>query len=266
MNLKILFLSLFAMHSFFGVYVGNLGSPAIMNTGLFSAHNPLIKGTSGYIGDYITDKHFEADSQNSSFDPDDAFRKFIIHSQMASFSLILLERLEIFGTVGGSKPRTKLHEENPNIDLFLDFSSSYQVSWSTGAKVILMQWGQTYFCTDFSYFAMPESANSYFKFFNRLNLPIDFSKKQELSLREWQISLGLSSRIFFLTPYGGGTYLNSKLHIESGPSTGPLNYKNKFSLGYFYGITASLSGSFHLNFEQRFRSENAYTFSTIAVF
>lgn len=237
-----------------------------MNTGLFSAHNPVIKGTTGYIADYITDKHYIADSQNASFDPDDAFKKFIIHSQMATFSLIILERLELFGTVGGSKPRTKLYEENPNMDLILDFSSSYQFSWSTGAKVILMQWGQTYFCTDFTYFAMPESPNSYFQYFNRLNLPIDFSKKQELTLNEWQISLGLSSRIFFLTPYGGGNYLNSKLHIGSGPEVGALNYKNHYSFGYFYGITLSLSGSFHLNFEQRFRSENAYTFSTVAVF
>ena len=249
----------------FGAYVGNPAAPSIMNTGFFSAHNPLVKGTTGYIADYITDKLYEADKKNSTFNPDDAFRKFIIHSQLATFSAIFLERLEIFGTVGGSKPRTKLHEETENTNLLLDFQSNYQFSWSTGAKVVLMQWGQTYFSTDFTYFAMPESTKSYFKFFNRLNLPIDF-EKQKLSLKEWQISVALSSRLFFLTPYAGTTYLSSSLRIASGEEVGALNYRNKYNIGYFYGITASLSGKFHLNFEQRFRDEKAYTFSTVAVF
>lgn len=254
------------IHSIFGVYVGNLGAPSIMNTGFFSAHNPFIKGTTGYIADYVTDKHYVTSATDPLFDPNEAFKKFIIHSQMASFSLILLERLELFGAVGGSKPRTKLNVANPNLDLILDFTSSYQFSWSTGAKVVLIQWGQTYFCSDFTYFAMPESPHSYFKFFNRLNLPIDFSKKQELSLEEWQLSFGLSSRIFFLTPYVGGCMLSSKMFISSGPEVGSFNYKNENRFGYFYGVTLSLSGSFHVNFEQRFRSENAYTFSTVAVF
>ncbi len=254
------------MSSIFGVYVGNLAAPSVMNTGFFSAHNPFIKGTTGYIADYITDKHYTTSANDPLFDPNDAFKKFIIHSQMASFSLVLLERLELFGSVGGSKPRLKLKEANPNFDLILDFSSNYQFSWSTGAKVVLMQWGQTYFCSDFTYFAMPESTHTYFEFFNRLNLPIDFTKKQELFLSEWQLSFGLASRIFFLTPYFGGCFLSSKLYVSSGPTIGPFSYKNENRLGYFYGITLSLSGSFHLNFEQRFRSESAYTFSTVAVF
>ena len=262
---RFLYFFLFSISPVFGAYVGNPAAPSIMNTGFFSAHNPLIKGTTGYTADYITDKLFVADKNNASFDPDDTFRKFIIHSQLATFSVILLERLEIFGTVGGSKPRIKTEEEDANTNLLFDFHSSYQFSWSTGAKIVLMQWGQTYFSTDFTYFSIPESPHSYFKFFNRLNLPIDF-EKQELSLNEWQISLGLSSRIFFLTPYAGATYLNSKLHIASSPEVGSFEYKNKYSIGYFYGITASLSGRFHLNFEQRFRDEKAYTFSTIAVF
>jgi hypothetical protein len=154
MKIWIFSFSLFFFSSVFGVYVGNPASPSVMNTGFFSAHNPLIKGTTGYIADYITDKLYEPAKGNSEFNPDDTFRKFMIHSQLASFSVIILERLEIFGTLGGSKPRAKLHEEPSNI----------------------------------------------------------------------------------------------------------------YNFGYFYGITASLSGKFHLNFEQRFRDEKAYTFSTIAVF
>ncbi len=251
--------------SLFGVYIGNPAAPSIMNTGFFSAHNPLIKGTTGYIADYITDKLYEPTKKNSEFDPEDTFRKFMIHSQLASFSVIILERLEVFGTLGGSKPRAKLAEEPENTEIFFDFEGNYQFSWSTGAKIVLIQWGQTFLSTDFTYFAMPESTNSYVKFFNRLNLPIDF-EKQPLSMNEWQLSLGLSSRIFFLTPYAGCSYLNSKLHIAGTEEIGSFEYKNKYNFGYFYGITASVTGRFHFNFEQRFRDEKAYTFSTIAVF
>lgn len=266
MSSKISLLFLVLTAPLFGVYIGNPGAPAVMNSGMFSAQNPFIKASTGYIADYICNKPYEADQNNANFDPDDLFKKFIIHSQLASFSLSFLERLELFGTVGGSKPRAKLVEEDPSISDFLfDFESSYQFSWSAGGKIILMQWGRTYFCTDFTYFAIPESANSYFKFFNHLNLPISFGK-QELSLNEWQISAALASNFFFLTPYGGGTYINSKLRIGKSPEVGSFDYKNTFNFGYFYGITLSLSGKFHLNFEQRFRNEKAYTFSTIAVF
>jgi hypothetical protein len=249
----------------FAAYVGNPAAPAIMNTGFFSSHNPLVKGTTGYIADYISNKRYEADQKEEDFNPNDAFRKFGIHSQLASFSVILLERLEIFGTVGGSKQRLKSHEQSPTASILPDFSSTYQFSWSTGGKVVLIQWGQTYLSADFTYFAIPESPKSYFKFLNRLNLPLDLGK-QKVSLTEWQTSLGLSSRFFFITPYGGVTYLQSKLHVESGPETGSINYRNKYKIGYFYGLTLSLTGRFHLNAERRIRDEFGYTFSTIAVF
>lgn len=258
---------LFIFFSFplFAAYVGNPAAPSIMNTGFFSAHNPLIKGTTGYIADYISNKRFEASQKNPDFDPNDAFRKFAIHSQLASMSIILLERLEIFGTVGGSKERTKSHEESATSMFIPDFSGTYQFSWSTGAKVVLIQWGQTYFSADFTYFAIPESPKQFFKFLNRLNLPIDLSK-QKTSLTEWQGSIGLSSRFWFITPYAGITYLQSRLHVSSGPEIGSIEYRNKYKIGYFWGLTVSLTGRFHLNVERRIRDEFGYTFATVAVF
>jgi hypothetical protein len=148
-----------------------------------------------------------------------------------------------------------------------DFSSNYQFSWSAGAKVILIQWGQTFLSTDFTYFAIPTSHNTYFQYLNRLNLSLNTDPaKQHLSLKEWQISAGLSSRFFFVTPYGGVTYLRSRLHVQEGPDIPSINYHNEVNWGFFYGLTVSLTGRFHLNFERRVRDEFAYTFSTIAVF
>jgi hypothetical protein len=246
----------------FGAYVGNPANPAIMNTGFFSLKNPFMKGTSGYIYDYTSNKRYEADQKNPDFDPNQTFKEFGLHSQLATFSVILLERMEIFGSAGGTKEQAKGRTHPTQIE---DFKSDYQFSWSAGTKIVLLQWGKTYLSCDFTYFAVPESANSFFKYLNRFDLPLDFTK-HNLSLREWQFSGALSSRFWFLTPYIGGTYLNSRLHVTSSAETGPINYHNEKKLGWFFGLTVSLTGRFHFNLERRLRDEFGYTFSTIAVF
>lgn len=258
---------LFLLFAFplFGVYVGNPADPAIMNTGFFSTTYPFFKFTSGYIYDYTSNKRYETGQTDSDFDPNKAVKQFALHSQLASFSLIFVERLQVFGTAGGSKETVTKGEQPDWSDFVPDFQSSYQFSWSAGGKVILIQWGQTFLSTDFTYFAIPSSQKTYFKFLNRLNLPIE-TEKQKLSLREWQLSLGLSSRFFFITPYGGVSYLHSRLHVQEGPDIPSINYRNAVNWGFFYGLTVSLTGRFHLNFERRVRDEFAYTFSTIAVF
>ncbi len=232
----------------FGAYVGNPANPALMNTGFFSSSYPFFKFTSGYIYDYTSNKRYVAPSNQ-------AIKQFGLHSQLASFSLIFIERLQLFGTAGGSKETV---QEEPIYDTILDAHMNYHFSWSAGAKVILLQWGQTYFSADFTYFAIPASHQSFFRFLNQMNLPFE-TQTLKLSLREWQVSAGLSSRFFFLTPYVGTTYLHSRLHAE-------VNYHNQVNWGFFYGLTASLTGRLQLNFERRVRDEFAYTFATSLVF
>lgn len=246
----------------FGAYVGNPANPAIMNTGFFSTSYPFVKGTSGYIYDYTSNKRYEANQKRLQFDPNQTFKEFGLHSQLATFSLILVERMEIFGSVGGSKEQAKGRTHPSFLE---DFQSQYQFAWSSGTKIVLIQWGKTYLSCDFTYFTIPESNKTFFQFLNQFKLPIDFTK-QTLFLSEWQFSGALSSRFAILTPYIGVTYLNSKLHVASSPETGPIDYHNEYKFGWFFGLTLSMTGRFHLNFERRLRDEFGYTFSTIAVF
>ncbi len=265
--MKWLFL-FFAAAPLFGAYVGNPASPALMNTGFFSASYPFCKITTGYIADYTSDKRYAAEQGEGDFDPNRAFKRFGLHSQLASASIIFVERLELFGAAGGTKERAKGVEQPTLSDMkevVLDFQSAHHFSWSAGAKVILLQWWQTYLSADFIYFAVPSSVKSYFKYLNRFNIPLDLSE-QKLNLREWQMSCGLSSRFYFITPYGGVTYLHSRLHVQGGGEFPPIDYRNEVKWGYFYGFTLSLTGRLHLNFERRVRDEFAYTFSTTAVF
>ncbi len=246
----------------FGCYIGNPANPAIMNSGFFSGGYPFIKGTSSYLYDYTSNKRYVAETPSPGINPSALFKEFGLHSQMAGFSLILVERMEIFGSAGGVKEQAK---GTSYVLPLKQFQSDYQFAWSAGSKVVLIQWGTTYLSCDFTYFAIPESEKSFFKFLNRFSLPIDFSK-QSLFLREWQFSGALSSRFLFFTPYAGAVYLNSHLHVAAGPEVGPINYRNRYTLGWFFGFTVSITGKFHLNFEKRVRDEIGLSFSTIAVF
>ncbi|MDP1608735.1 MAG: hypothetical protein Q8L98_05430 [Chlamydiales bacterium] len=259
------FLFPFFLHAF---YVGNPGSPGIMNMGFFTSKNPLIKITSGYIADYTSNKRYQADQNNVPFDPNDTFKEFGLHSQLGFFSLILLERLELTTTMGGTKERAKWHNQPMNDDplsIYFDFKSSHSFSWSAGAKVILLQWGQTFFSTDFTYFEVPETSKSYFEFFKKIDGAAS-AEKQRFFMKEWQASIGLASRFWIITPYGGINYLKSRMKIQNGPETPAITYKNEHALGYFYGGTLALGPKFFINFERRVRNEFAYTLSTIAVF
>ncbi|EKE08044.1 MAG: hypothetical protein ACD_17C00376G0002 [uncultured bacterium] len=228
--------------------IGNPADPAIMNTGFFSAGYPFFKFTSAYIYDYTPDKKYEA--------PDQMIKRLGLHSQLANVSLIFVERLQLYGSFGGSK---EILQEQPIYEMIFDTHTHYHFSYSLGGKVILFQWGQTYLGLDFNAFEIPSSHKSFFQYLNRLNLPLNTDEKQTLSLNEWQGSLGLASRFFFLTPYVGGIYLHSRLHADK-------TYHNQYPWGYFYGVTLSLTGRLHANFERRLRDESAYTFSGIMVF
>ncbi len=260
---KFLFFLLFAP-SLFASPVGNPANPGLMQAGLFSSSNPWIKITTGYLADYVSNMPLEHSSGSADFDPDDAFKHFDLHSQMATFSLVLLQRVEAYALLGGSKEHLKESHASLFSSLF-DFQTSYHFSWSGGMRVVLLQWGQTSFSFDASYFAVPSSQKSFFKFLNRLHLPLD-PEKQRFYLREWQACAALSSRFWIITPYGGAKYLHTRLHLQEGPENSPLNYQNKNRIGYFYGVTLSITSKFLVNFERRVHDEFAYMFSTQAVF
>lgn len=249
--------------------VGNPGTPGLMHGGLISS-NPWFKATTGYLADYVSDLRLDLSSGSSNVEqlnPDKTFSKFGLHSQMASFSLVFLQRLEAYALLGGTKEHLKWHDEpkTPFYSALFEFQTTYHFSWAAGLRVILLQWGQTFFSFDGSYFVVPQSHKAYFKFLNRLNLNLE-EGEQSFYLREWQTGVALASRFWIFTPYAGLKYFNAKLHIQSGPETTALNYHNKKSLGYYYGLTLGLTSKLLVTFERRVVDEFAYMFSTVAVF
>lgn len=247
--------------------VGNSAAPGLMQMGFFSSCSPWIKFTTGYTTDYVSNLPLRLSSGKASFDPHDSFKHFGLHSQMASCSVVLLQRLEAYALFGGSKEHLKWHSE-PHTSLYsalFDFQSNYHFSWMTGARVVLLQWGQTFLSCDGSYFCVPSSHKSFFKFLNRLHLPLD-PEKQHFNFHEWQAGASLASRFWIFVPYGGIKYFHARLHIQSGPETSSLDYRNERRLGYYYGLTITLTSKFLVTGERRVRDEFAYMVSTQAVF
>ncbi len=247
--------------------VGNPSSPALVKSGIFSPCNPWIAFSTGYLADYVSDMKLSLSSGSLEFDPHPTFDKFQLHSQMASVSLILLQRLEAYALLGGTKEKLAL-ETDPKTPLYsdlFDFQSSYHFSWAAGMKIVLLEWGRTYFSIDGNYFAVPSSHKSFFKFLNRLNLPLE-TEKQTFYLREWQMGASLASSFWIFTPYVGMKYLHAKLRIQEGQLNSPLIYRNERSIGYYYGLTLNLTSKFQITGERRMRDEFAYMFSTQAIF
>lgn len=236
---------LFLSSSLFGSYIGNLADPAIMQSGLFSGAS-FLKFTSGYVYDYTNNKRMVSGEE--------FLKDFGLHSQLAEISLIFLQRFQVSFAAGGTKEQIK---QSSLYNWVLDLQSEYHFSWNIGCKLILLQLGQSFISAGFRYFQVPASNESYFKHLNQLNL--NLTDTQTFSLDEWETSLALSSQIWFLTPYAGVNYLKSQLKAE-------IEYENEKKWGYFYGLTLSLTGRFHLNLEKRLRDEFGYTFSSVLVF
>jgi hypothetical protein len=93
----------FASGALFAAPVGNPGTPGLMSGGLFTGSNPWIKASTGYLADYVSDLRLDLSSGSSTeegLDPDKTFSKFGLHSQMATFSLVFLQRLETYALLG----------------------------------------------------------------------------------------------------------------------------------------------------------------------
>ena len=140
------FFSLAAL-SAFASPVNNPAAPGLMQSGIFSSPNPWIKVTTGYMADYVSNMPLKLSTGSAAFDPKESFKHFGLHSQMASFSLVLLQRLEAYTLLGGSKEHLEWHAE-PHTSLYsslFDFQTSYHFSWAGGVRIVLLQWGQTFF-------------------------------------------------------------------------------------------------------------------------
>lgn len=246
-------------------YVGNIAGPAILEKGLFSDKDPWIKVQTGYLVDFTNDKKLVSDHNIPILGNENRINDFEIISNMGMISVVLRERMEIYGMLGQSKIELNWFSNAPNDEeengQFRKIESDYNFSWITGTKVILLQFGKTYFGLDFAYFRIPNIKRSLY-FLNDESIPFN-TNPQYLTLREWHLAFGLASTMGYFTPYLGGKYLLTKIRFRSDNS---FNLKNRLSFGIFLGTTISVGEKFSLNAEARLHDELAYSVSGSAAF
>jgi len=246
-------------------YVGNIASPAILEKGLFSEEDPWIKVQTGYLADFVSDKKLISESTTVDFGDKKRVNNFEIISNMGNISVTFRERLELYGNLGQSSAKILWFANSPN-DIFpegkfLNIETENHFSWIVGAKVILLQFGKTYFGTDFSYFRIPTTKRSIF-YLNEEPTPFN-TKPQFFSLREWHLAFGLASSMGMFTPYLGAKYLITRIRFKSDST---FTLKNRLNIGYFLGTSISVHQKFFLNAEARFYDELAYSVSGSAAF
>ncbi len=256
---KLLF-TLCCISSLHAIYTGNPASPALLNKGLFGAQSYLITVATGYIYDNVWNARIyrKNDPEASSIEK---LEDCAIYSNWASLSFIFLRRLELYGYFGVSKESIDWTAKIPRTDTELKTRNHF--SYSLGGKAIMLQFGGTVLSLDFQYFIMPTS-NKFLQKVVNIYMPLELSS-QNLDTKEWQLALGLATKLGPLCPYIGGKYSQLKINIKS-EDLPTLLLQNKWPWGLFLGGSLSLSHSFYVNGEVRFFDEDAYSIAITTAF
>lgn len=262
-----IFLIIFSPY-IYATYTGNPASPTLVSYGLFSGNYPWFKSKSGYVYDFTKDKNYVLVSHRENFPNIEKVNTFRLDSNFAKISFILVQRLEFYGLFGTSQETLKWTSPpkagftTMNTKLSADTSSHF--SWATGAKVILLEFGRTYFGLDFQFFRI-NAPGKFSYVLNQLNYPFDFGPTY-LILREKQISFAAARKMGFLTPYFGLSYLKSELHMKADGVENSLYFKNSTKFGLYVGGTLLLTSRFQITAEGRFLNEDAFSISIMTLF
>lgn len=268
--MKLKWVSFFSLYIFplLAMYTGNPGSPALSYAGLFSGNYPWFKTSSGYVYDYTTDKNYTLVSHREDFPNIEKVNTFRLDSNFGKIGFILVQRLELYGLFGTSEetikwtspPKTGFTSENTKLSA--DTNSHF--SWTAGGKVVLLEFGCTYFGLDIQFFKI-NAPGKFSYVLNQLNYPFDFGPKY-LILREKQISFGIARKMAFIVPYAGVTYLKSELHMKAEGVENSLYFKNATKFGIYIGGTLMLTSKLQITAEGRFINEDAFSISAITSF
>ena len=256
----LLFLFIFAQAH--ASYLGNICSPAVLQTGLFSKHNYLLNLTSGYITDMTWDKKIKPSSLPNTISLEKV-DEFEINSNWATFSLVLLRRLEMYTYLGVSKEKMDWTNK-PSFTDTSEVKTQNHFSYVLGAKLNLLYLGNFGLGVSGQYFSLP-SSNKLVQRIRDLNLPFEIGS-QYLKVDEWQIASGLTCFLGPFTPYAGIKYLDMQVRVKSTTDLPVLHFENQNNWGVFVGCSLIFSCNFYLNVEGRFIDETAVGASAIAAF
>ena len=235
--------------------VGNPSFPKLIEKGFFIPPDVWLNLRFGYEGDFVTDAKLE---QASNL-PVDCYRQ---ETNSGTFTMNILERLDIYTLLGSSRTRADWRFEAPEGTQRIELETGYDFLWGLGARGILFEWKGATLGLGGRY----EHA-SYDPVWLTVNGTVESARGTKLRWREWQVDLDLSYKIDIFSPYIGVKY--SSVRAKAGNfqttisvnGTGSNQFTNHTPVGVFIGCSLTTGRYFMLNVEGRLVDEEAVTIS-----
>ncbi len=239
--------------------VGNPSAPDLIQKGLFASSENGIDFRAGYEGDFVADGRMEQFDQGSG--RVDTYQQ---HTNSGTFTMNVLNRLDLYGVFGSSKTKADWRFENSSAGTVtrIKVKTKHAFLWAMGARAILCEWWNASLGAGGRYSSCGHSLASLTS--NGISEPVQGS---HFRWKEWQVNLDLSYKIYFFTPYVGAKYSHARTALNgcsvpiSSSLTGSDSLKNRDPVGFYLGCAISNGSYFMLNLEGRLIDEEAVTAS-----
>lgn len=274
--------SLFLPLSVSALPIGNPSDPAnyVENTfsTLFLRYGDsdcnLLSYRFGYYGDFVFNRHLEADSSRSKAD----YSSAKMATNAASLTVNFCELLDVFVTLGATDFQLvgmgKGFSPSSPAGFTTTLNTSTDFSWSVGARTILYVWGNSVLGVSGQYFSTDPHITNVGVVFGRNST----SHSTTFEYKEAQVSAALSHMFCFgnsplaLIPYIGAKYARVWVNTSSitlppitipavppGPFliSLPGDIKNSRKFGWALGTTLRLYGNLGVTVEGQWADENA---------
>ncbi|NGX62843.1 MAG: hypothetical protein KR126chlam6_00245 [Candidatus Anoxychlamydiales bacterium] len=229
---KKIFVFLFFPIWVFSSQVGPPSYPAIIEEGFFIPDTKWVNYRLSYTAYKASDLVMKFD--DSAKEQNFHLRKVKAEGNFGSFVLNIKERLDLYTQIGSYKLEPEFRQ---NSNLYI-LKSATDILYRAGARLVFFEILNFTLGADVQYSIF--SASSSFLTLN--DRPIQNDSK--ISLKEWQIAVGLAQKITILRPYIGVVYKDTQIRMKKLPFLPTqLNLNFQKQAGVYLGVAASL-GSF----------------------
>ena len=242
----------------FAAPIGNPATPKMLDVGFFIPKEVWVNIRSGYLGDFV----FYGPMQQK-FSNNQSVDKYTQMVNSGSITLNVLERLDLYGTVGATDLNYAWRFQSlADLTKFVQAQTESSLQWSIGMRALLYSYKKFDLGIGASY--AQSSPSLRYLTINGANVPLQGSS---VNFEAWQASAAFSYSIDIFTPYIGANYLHvqNKIFVENVAIANQGNMhneiENQIPVGLYLGCTLSSSKYFFLNLEARLISEEAVSVS-----
>lgn len=175
-------------------WAGNPAQPALENSGIIHKSPEWWSFRLSYIGDYVYKQRFLDEFPLPGNTVTSTYIR--LWTQAGMLTLNFRDRIDLYAILGGTR-----------LDIDNDVTTSQQLSWGFGGKLIILREGRFHVGVDLKYFQTNQSPQYFLSEGAPYNIMSDF----HFDYSEIQASLGIAYRTKYVSPYATASYLMSKL-------------------------------------------------------